>query len=583
MLKFHFSKTPKNLPQKPAVSASKENTILFEEGANMRAMLVCRQRMFFAILGFLLIYAVLTFRVFDLCLADGLKLPSLDDEAVQKHANAVMPIARADIVDRNGTVLATSLPTVNLYANPKNVRHPEEVAEQLTLLFPEIGYDELLAKLTRPKTSFSLIKYNLSPAQQSAVNNLGIPALEFQNSEKRVYPHNNLFSHVLGYTNIDNLGLAGLEKSMHKRLTESTKPLELTIDLGIQDTIREELLKAVEKFKAEGATAILLDVNTGGVIAMVSVPDFNPNQNIPVGDRALFNFATQGVYEAGSVFKTFNTALGLESGKVKVGDKFDATKPIKIQGLTVSDFKGENRWLSVGEILIYSSNIGSAQLVSRVGREAQRKFLQNMGFSEPLSKFEISEKARPLFLSEKRWRDDTMATVSYGYGISVTPLHLISAFAALMNGGIYRYPHILKNADVPAPRRVISEKTSVAMRPLLRDVVLYGSAKKANIEGYPVAGKTGTANKLVNGHYVEKKVMTSFISAFPFENPQYALLVVLDEPKGSKETWGYVTSGWNAAPTGGNIIKEIAPQLNIPAEFDLESQRKHIQKTAHIR
>ena len=204
--------------------------------------------------------------------------------------------------------------------------------------FPEIGYDELLAKLTRPKTSFSLIKYNLSPAQQSAVNNLGIPALEFQNSEKRVYPHNNLFSHVLGYTNIDNLGLAGLEKSMHKRLTESTKPLELTIDLGIQDTIREELLKAVEKFKAEGATAILLDVNTGGVIAMVSVPDFNPNQNIPVGDRSLFNFATQGVYEAGSVFKTFNTALGLESGKVKVSDKFDATKPIKIQGLTVSDF-----------------------------------------------------------------------------------------------------------------------------------------------------------------------------------------------------------------------------------------------------
>lgn len=582
MFKFKIKKK-ESLNQKPLTSFGAESDIFFEEGPNMRAMVVCRQRMLFAILGFVLIYFFLIFRVFDLCLADGLQLPRMDDLALEKHSQNFLPKTRADIVDRNGTILATSLPTVNLYANPKNVRHPEELAEQLSLLFPEIGYDELLAKLTRPKTSFSLIKHNLSPTQQSAVNNLGIPALEFQNSEKRVYPHNNLFAHVLGYTNIDNLGLAGLEKSMHKRLSESSKPLELTLDLGIQDTVREELQKAVKKFNTEGATAILLDVNTGGVVAMVSIPDFNPNINIPVGERALFNFATQGVYEAGSVFKTFNTALGLESGKVKASDKFDATKPIKIQGLKVSDYRGENRWLSVGEILIYSSNIGSAQLVSRVGRKAQRQFLKNMGFSEPLLQFEVSEKGRPLFLSKKRWRDDTMATVSYGYGISVTPLHLISAFAALMNGGIYRYPHVLKNADVPAPRRVISEKTSVEMRHLLRDVVLYGSAKKANIEGYPVAGKTGTANKLVNGHYVEKKVMTSFISAFPYENPQYALLVVLDEPKGSKETWGFVTSGWNAAPTGGNIIKEIAPQLNIPADFDLDSQRRYIQKTAHMR
>ena len=580
MFKISVSKTQNNLSQKPLMPSAAENNIFFEEGANMSAMLMCRQRMFVAIVAFALVFVALIFRVFDICLVNGLQILGDTSAVESKPHPAAALISRADIVDCNGAVLATSLPTVNLYANPKHVKNPQNVAQELSALFPEIGYEELLAKLTRPKTSFSMIKYNLSPAQQVAVNNLGIPALEFQKSEKRVYPLNNLFSHVLGYTNIDNLGLAGLEKSMHKRLSESSKPLALTLDLGVQDTVREELLSAMKTFQAVGAAALVMNVQNGELIAMVSLPDFNPNLNIPVGDRSLFNFTTQGVYEAGSVFKTFNTALGLESGKVKVNDKFDATKPIKIQGLTVSDFKGENRWLSVGEILIYSSNIGSAQLVSRVGREAQRKFLQNMGFAEPLQDFEISEKGRPLFLSEKRWRDDTMASVSYGYGISVTPLHLISAFSALMNGGIYYYPSVIKDFKKPAPRRVISEKTSEQLRKLLREVVVQGSAKKADVKGYDVVGKTGTANKLVNGKYVEKKVMTSFIAAFPQEHPQYALLVILDEPKGTKETWGYVTSGWNAAPTGGKIIKEIAPQLNVPSDFDINAQKLNL-KTAY--
>lgn len=578
---FNIDLLKKRQTAYPATAAN-NTPLFFEENINSNAILVCRARMFWAMLGFLLLYLVIIWRVFDLCLVNGVQIHAPDEERDEPTIQIEVPLVRADITDRNGAVIATSLPTVNLYANPKHVRDPQDVAEKLSYLFPEISYETLLAKLTRKKTSFSMIKYNLSPAQQAAVNNLGIPALEFQNSEKRVYPHQNLFSHVIGYTNIDNLGMAGVEKALHKRLTESSKPLQLSIDMGVQDTIREELQAGIERFNAEGAAAILMDVHTGEVISLVSLPDFNPNVSIPLGERPLFNFATQGVYEAGSVFKTFNTALGLESGKVKPTDRFDASHPVKIQGLTVSDYRGENRWLSVGEILIYSSNIGSALLVSRVGREYQRKFMVNMGFSEPLKDFEIAEKGRPLFLSEKRWRDDTMATVSFGYGISVTPLHLISAFSALVNGGIYNYPTIVKGNRTHQPRRVISENTSDNMRHLLRDVAVYGSAKRANVPGYQVIGKTGTANKLVNGHYKDKVVMTSFLSAFPMNNPQYALLVVMDAPKATKETWGFVTSGWNAVPTGGRIIEAIAPQLNIQADFDIEKQRQNV-KAAYIR
>lgn len=550
--------------------------ILFEESHDSDAVNVCRQRMLFAIAAFSVIYFTIIIRIFYVCLTDGIHFHTFEDANGEYELSTGAPISRADITDRNGIIVATSLPTVNLYANPKHVQNAQDVAEKLSLLFPEISYDDLVAKLSRKHTVFSMIKYNLSPAQQSAVNCLGIPALEFQQSEKRVYPHNNLFSHILGYTNIDNLGLAGIEKSLHKRLTESSKSLQLTIDMGVQDTIREELLAAVKHYNANGAAAIVMDVNTGEIISMVSVPDYNPNLNIPVGNRSLFNFATQGVYEAGSVFKTFNTALGLESGKVKVNDKFDATKPIKIQGMTVSDYRGENRWLTVGEVLIHSSNIGSVQMVLRVGKEKQRQFLQNLGFEVPLSDFQVAEKARPLFPSKQKWRDDTMATASFGYGLSVTPLHLVSAFSALVNGGIYHYPTIVKG-DEHQSRRVISKKTSDNMRHLLRDVVIYGSGKKANVAGYQVIGKTGTANKLINGRYKNKVVMTSFLAAFPESDPKYAMLLVFDEPKSTSETYGFVTSGWNAVPVGGKIISEIAPQLNVQADFDLDTQRRHVK------
>ena len=552
-------------------------TVLFEENPDTLAFAICRQRMLFAILAFLAVYLLISIRIFDLCLTDGIRFHGFDNATDETEIYSGNPISRADITDRNGIVVATSLPTVNLYANPKHVRNATDIAEKLSLIFPEIPYDELLKKLLKKNTSFSMIKYNLSPSQQAEVNNLGIPALEFQKSEKRIYPQQNLLSHVLGYTNVDNKGTAGLENALHNRLTESSKPLQLTVDIGIQDTLREQLIDGIKQFKANAASAIVMNVKNGEVIAMVSLPDYDPNLSIPVGSHSLFNFATQGVYEAGSVFKTFNTALALESGKVKVNDKFDATKPVKIQGVTVSDYKGENRWLSVGEILIHSSNIGSALMISKVGKEKQRQFMQNLGFDKPLSDFEVLEKGKPLFLSEKQWRDNMMATIAYGYGISVTPLHIVSAFSALINGGIYHYPTIIKSS-VPTPaKRIISERTSDKMRHLLRDVVIYGSGRKADVAGYQVLGKTGTANKIINGKYKDRVVITSFLAAFPESDPQYALIVVLDEPKGPENAPYLVTSAWNAAPLGGKIIAQIAPQLNVQADFDLDTQRQHVK------
>jgi len=558
---------------------SKPADSFFEETADSSAVQTCKTRMPFAIAAFLGIYLLIAARVFMVCLPEGIKITLPEENLAELDVDVASPINRADIVDRNGVMIATSLPTVNLYANPKKIQDPKDAAERLSELFPEMSYDDLYAKLTKKRCVFSMIKHDLSPAQQAEVNALGIPALEFQDSEKRVYLHNNLFAHVLGYTNVDNVGQAGIEKFMHKRLTESTKPLELTLDLGVQDTIREELLRAIDKFQANAASAVLMDINTGEIISLVSLPDFNPNVKIPIGEQALFNFPTLGTYEPGSIFKTFNTALGLESGKVKVNDKFDATRPIVVQKRKISDFHGENRWLSVGEILIYSSNIGSVQLVSRVGREDQRKFLENFGFFERVKGLEIAdaEKARPQFQSKKNWSDITMATVSYGHGISVTPMHIITAFAALMNGGIYHEPTLIKSAEHKLSRRVLSEHTSEQMRPLLRDVVLYGSGKKAEVKGYEVAGKTGTAEKAVNGGYAKRRVTNSFLSAFPASNPKYALLVVIDEPKGSKETWGFITSGWNAAPTAGKIIAAVAPQLGLKANFDIEAQRAHVK------
>lgn len=537
-------------------------------------VLTCRQRTLFALCCFVLIYAVLCFRVSYVCLGHGISIDTaiaadeFADEDVIRFKN---PVKRADILDRNGEIIATSLPTVNLYANTKQIKNAQDVAEKLNYVFPDVPYETFLAKLQR-RGAFIYLKRNLSPAQQMQVNNLGIPGLEFENCEKRIYPHKNLFAHVLGNTNVDNEGISGVEKAMDERLTTSTKPLSLSLDLGIQNTIRDALVEGVKQFNAEGAAAILMEAKTGQVVALVSVPDFDPNENLKVEDRAMFNFATKGVYEAGSVFKVFNTALCLESGKVKVTDRFDTSHPVFFGRAKVTDPHGSHKMLTPEDILVESSNIGSTLEIMKVGKKFQRKFLQSINMDKKLADFELPEVAKPLFLSESRWSNHTMATISYGYGISTTPLHIVSAFSAVVNGGVYHEPSLIYRKPHEG-KRVVSEKTSENMRTLLRAVVTRGTGRRANVEGYQVMGKTGTADKLENGHYNHKKSISSFVSGFPESNPQYTLIVVMDDPKASKETYGYTTAGWNAVPITKNIISAVAPQLNVKADFDLERQK----------
>ncbi len=529
---------------------------------------VCKSRISLGIAGFAAVYLLIAWRLFDLCVVPYLSAETVVQKSVANHN----PITRADIVDRNGTIIATSLPTVNLYAKPHKIIDAESAAKELVKVLPELKYEIVLKKL-RHKGTFVYLKRNLTPSQQYQINYLGIPGLEFENGEKRVYPHKNLFAHIVGSTDIDNEGISGIEKALNDRLTHSDIPLQLSIDAGIQDTVRELLKEGMEKYHAIGATAALMDVKTGEIISLVSLPDFDPNTNKVKTEKALFNMATKGVYEPGSVLKIFNTAMSLESGKVKVSDKFDATKPLKLRQNVIKDYRGENRWLSVPEILVYSSNIGSAQMALKVGGTEQRNFLEKIGLFEPLD-IEVAEKGKPIV--PKKWSESTVATVAYGYGVAVSPLHVVSGYAAMINGGIYHSPSFIK--DGPKSKdghRVISNKTSNSMRKLMRLVVTDGSGKRANVPGYEVGGKTGTANKLSErGKYVDKKVRTTFVSAFPISDPKYALIVMLDEPKAIKETWGFVTSGWNTVPTASKIISAIAPQLNLKANYDIDDLRK---------
>ena len=534
---------------------------------------MCKNRLAFAMFAFLFVFGAIAVRLFDVCiLSQTPHVQTAQDDDEHFYALPENPIKRADIVDRNGAIIATSLPTVHLYANPSKIINPQKAAQKLAAVLPDIRYEDILKKLTK-KGSFVYIKRNLSPSQQYQINYLGIPGLEFEDSEKRIYPHKNLFAHLIGSTNIDNLGVSGMEKALDERLRESDIPLKLTIDAGIQDTIRQGLAEGIKKFDALGGVAILMDVNTAEVIAMVSLPDYDPNNINKVSERAMFNFATKGVYEPGSVLKVFNAAFGLDKGNIRLTDRFDATKPLKLKYNTIKDYRGENRWLTLQEILIYSSNIGSAQIALKIGKEKQKEFLKNLGLFDEISHFEVAEKAKPMLPS--RWGEETTATVAYGYGISVTPLHIISAVCVVVNGGILRESTVIANDKNRTEKRVMKLSTSQKMRKLLRGVVVEGSGKRANVLGYEVAGKTGTANKLVNGKYVQKKVMTSFVGTFPASNPKYALMLMMDEPKGSKETWWFTTSGWNTVPTAGKIIATIAPQLNVKANYDLDELRRN--------
>ena len=545
-----------------------------EENAN-----TFRPKIALIIAAFSLVYVAICIKLIILCTSDNLISDKYRGNAPTEGIKLHRVIKRADIVDRNNNIIATSLPTTHLHKNVKKVEDAPLIAQELSEILTDMSYEKIL-KLLEKQKSFVYIKRDLTPSQIYQINALGHHELEFEKAEKRIYLNKNLFSHLVGYTDTENNGIAGIEKQMNDRLVSSDIPLQLSVDLVVQDIIHQEMEAAVEKFNAVGGVAMLMDVNTGEIISMLSLPDFDPNIRKFKNEDAIKNFATEGTYEAGSVFKVFNAAMGLNTKKITLNEKFDTTKDIKLKYNTIKDYRGERRWLTLGEVLIYSSNIGSARISLKVGKDDQKKFLKSLGFFEKVPNIEVVERASPLL--PKRWGEETVATVAYGYGISVTPLHILTAFSAIVNGGIYNEPTVLANNTNRNSHRVISQDVSETMRRLLRDVVIKGSGKNANVKGYQVAGKTGTANKIINGKYAEKGVVrTSFVSTFPASDPKYALFVMLDEPKGSKETFGFTTSGWNSVPTAGKIITRIAPQLNVQADFQLEEQKQHIIEASY--
>ncbi|MCA3595011.1 MAG: penicillin-binding protein 2 [Methylobacterium sp.] len=540
-----------------------------------------------------LILAALAFGGLYLALAARivhLQVKTDEPATASRMAGSSIMTARPQIVDRNGFVMATDVKTVSVYADPRKVIDKDEAAELLNAVFPELDGNELRDKLSR-RNAFVWIKREITPRQQQDVHRLGIPGIGFLPENKRVYPAVQVGAHVIGAANIDNQGIAGIEKYIDGqglndlrgvglgRNAADLKPVELALDVRVTHAVREELRAAVQKFRADAGAALVLDVDTGEIITHVSLPDFDPNSPAEALKPEHVNRLQVGRYEMGSTFKALTTAMALDSGKVKLTSVFDASQPLRYGRFRIGDYKGKNRPLSVPEIFIFSSNIGTARMALAVGVEGHKAFLKKMGqLDRPRT--ELAEGLDPLVPA--RWGELNTMTISFGHGLAVAPLTAAIATAALVNGGRFIPATYLKRTPEEAAKlatQVIKPETSQMMRYVMRLNAEKGSASRADIPGYYVGGKTGTSEKVVRGRYSKNKVLTTFMAVMPSDKPRYLVMTMLDEPKGLPETHGYATSGWNAAPTTGRIIERIGPMLDIEPRFELpQSPFPHVAR-----
>ncbi|WP_458093407.1 penicillin-binding transpeptidase domain-containing protein [Roseomonas sp. WA12] len=476
---------------------------------------------------------------------------------------------RASITDRNGEILAVSLPVTALYANPRQIENPTEVAQRLSRVLPQLDASRLVGRLSGER-QFSYLARALTPREQQAVNNLGIAGLHFETSQRRYYPQGRAAVHVLGNVDVDGAGLSGMERYHDERLRAlPNEPLRTSVDIRVQLALRDAVAKAIEDYTGIGGAGVVLDIHTGEVMAMVSLPDYDAGDIGAATPEQRFNRVTVGTYEPGSTFKLLTAAAALEFGTANANtSSFNASQPIRYGRFTISDYKGKGRWLTFPEVLAYSSNLGAAHMAQGFGPVRQREFMQRMGMLSRQS-IEITETALPLVPPANGWRDINMLTISFGHGISVTPLHVVTGVSAIANGGILRQPTLLAQAPgtVREGTRVISERTSETMRRLMRLVVTDGSAKGADVPGYFVGGKTGTAQKTgPRGGYLPNKRIAAFVGAFPMNAPRYAVYVMVDEPNPNARSHGYATAGWVAAPAAGSVIARIAPVLGLVPE-----------------
>ncbi|MBR0791887.1 penicillin-binding protein 2 [Bradyrhizobium manausense] len=542
-------------------------------GRNVDRAAKARARVGLAMLAFATVYALIGGRL--VMFAIGADAHSARRAASQE----VVATARPDIVDRNGAILATDVKAASMFGEPRRIIDKDEAIELLTATVPDLDEAEVRERLSSRK-GFVWLKREITAKQQQDIHKLGLPGIGFLRENKRVYPTGNEVAHLIGLVNIDNQGIAGMEKwldnqglaDLHRAgfaIDRLQKPVELSVDLRVEHALRDELLKAKEKFHAKAASGLVTNVNTGEVIAMVSLPDFDPNNPKEVHDPDRINRLTTGVYEMGSTFKAFTLAMALDTGKYGLDSLWDARGPLHYGKFAIHDDEPKGRFLNMKEVFTFSSNVGAARIALAQGVEAHKAFLRKMGQMDRL-RTELPESASPIL--PRRWSDLNTITISFGHGIAVAPLQAVMGVSALANGGLLIPPTFLKRSEEEAraiAKRVIKPETSDKMRFLMRLNAEIGTAKKANVPGYYIGGKTGTAEKVVNGRYAKKRVLTAFTAILPADKPKYQLLIMLDEPQPLKETYGFITSGWNAVPTAGNVITRIGPLLGIEPRYDL--------------
>lgn len=542
-------------------------------GRNVDRAAKARARVGLAMLAFTLVYALIGSRL--VMFAVGADAHSARRAASQE----VVATARPDIVDRNGAILATDVKAASMFGEPRRIIDKDEAIELLTATVPDLDEAEVRERLSTRK-GFVWLKREITAKQQQDIHKLGIPGIGFLRENKRVYPTGNEVAHLIGLVNIDNQGIAGMEKwldnqglaDLHRAgfaTDRLQKPIELSVDLRVEHALRDELLKAKEKFHAKAASGLVTNVNTGEIIAMVSVPDFDPNNPKEAHDPDRINRLTTGVYEMGSTFKAFTLAMALDTGKYGLDSLWDARGPLHYGKFAIHDDEPKGRFLNMKEVFTFSSNVGAARIALSQGVEAHKAFLRKMGQLDRL-RTELPESASPIL--PRRWSELNTITIAFGHGMAVAPLQAVMGVSALANGGLLIPPTFLKRSEEEAraiAKRVIKPETSDKMRFLMRLNAEIGTAKRANVPGYYIGGKTGTAEKVVNGRYAKKRVLTAFTAILPADKPKYQLLIMLDEPQALKETYGFITSGWNAVPTAGNVITRIGPLLGIEPRYDL--------------
>jgi len=475
------------------------------------------------------------------------------------------PHTRAMIVDRNGEILALSLPTAGLYANPREMIDTAEAAQKLKSVLPRLDLDVVKTRLASEK-QFVYLARNISPREQLALNNLGIPGVYFQPTERRRYPQGRVAAHVVGGVDVDARGVAGVERFFDERLRDNPEPLKLSLDVRVQAAVRDELSKSMAEFHAIGACGIVMDVHTGEVVAMVSLPDYDANKPGEATNEERFNRAVTGMYEPGSTFKLQTAGMALDSGAAQLWSSFDASHDIHIGRFTIKDFEGKHRFLELPEIIAYSSNLGAAHMAQQVGSERQRAWLHAMGMFTRVG-VELPEQGQPIVQPAANWKEIATMTVGFGHGIAVSPLHVVRGTAVLANGGMMLHPTILETDGPPSDEhRIMQQSTSDTLRKLMRLVVTDGYGKPADVPGYFVGGKTGTAEKTMGHAYRRHANVSAFMSVFPMNAPRYAVYFMLDEPKGNASTGGYSTAGAVSAPGAGRVIARIAPMLGLMPE-----------------